>query len=127
MNVVEEVSWCVACQSPHSLEYCAVAQFIASSQEVEKEEDPKYENTNSTTCNMIGFGYDYESNEDCTEDNQGVVYKRLCYEGCHQKNFSEDEEEVDSKACNMLFATKNISLRKPYKEDISRIIADMIA
>ena len=46
-----------------------MAQFIASSQEVEKEGDPKHEKTNSTTCNMIGSGYDYETDEDCIESN----------------------------------------------------------
>ena len=49
MNVAEEVPWCIACQSPHSLEYYAMAQFIASSQEVDIEEDPEHENTDSTT------------------------------------------------------------------------------
>ena len=62
---------------------------------------------------MIGFGYDYESNEDYTEDNQDVVYKMLFYESCHQQIFSEDEEEVDSKACNMLTINENVNLRNP--------------
>ena len=127
MNVIEEVPWCVACQSLHSSKHCLVAQFIASSQEVEKEEDPKEGNTDSTTCNMIGSCYDYETNEDCAKSNQDVVYKSLFHESCHQQIFSEDEEEIDSRACNMLSTTKNISLRKPSKEEISNIIANMIS
>ena len=42
-----------------------MAQFIYS-QEVEKEENPKEENIDNTTCNMIGSGYEYKSDEDCT-------------------------------------------------------------
>ena len=52
-----------------------MAQFI-SSQEVEKEEDPEEENTDNTTCNMIGSSYEYESDEDCVGSNQDVMYKR---------------------------------------------------
>ena len=72
-------------------------------------------------------GYDYETNEDCAEGNQDVVYKRLFHESCHQQIFSEDEEEIDNKACNMLSTTENISLRKPSKEEINKITIDMIA
>ena len=110
MNVAEEVPWCVVYQSTHSSEYCAVAQYIESSQGVEKEKNLKHENIDSTDCNMIGSGYDYESNEDYIEDNQDVVYKRLFYEGCHQQIFSEDEEEIDSKACNMLSTNEDVNL-----------------
>ncbi len=113
MNIAKEVPWCVARQSPYSLEYCAMAQFIASSQEVEIKEDLKHENIDSTTCNMIGSGYDYESNEDCAEENQDVVYKRFFHESCHQQIFSEDEEEVDRRTCNMLSTNENINLRMP--------------
>ena len=76
---------------------------------------------------MIGSGYDYESDKDCVEDNQDVVYKRLFYEGYHQQIFSEDEDEVDSKACNMLSTSEDVNLRMPSQEEISKITADMIA
>ena len=121
INVAKEVLWCVACQSPHSPEYCAVAQFIASSQEVEKREDPKHENTDNTTCNMIGSGYDYETDEDCAEGNQDIIHRRLLHESCHQQIFSEDEEEIDTMACNMLSTTKNINLRKPLRRRLIKL------
>ena len=75
INVTKDMLWCVACQSPHSFEHCAVTQFI-SSQEVEKEEDPKEGNTDNTIWNMVGSSYEYESDEDCVGINQDVVYKR---------------------------------------------------
>ena len=62
---------------------------------------------------MIGSGYDYKSDENCAKDNQDVVNKRLFHESCHQQIFFEDEEEIDSRACNTLSTIENISLRKP--------------
>ena len=76
VNVAEEVPWCVSFQSPHSSKYCAVAQFIASSQEVEKVEDPKEGKTDRNTYNMIGSGFEYESDADCIEHSQDIVYRR---------------------------------------------------
>ena len=67
VNVVEDVPWCMACQSPHSPRHCVVAQFIDASQEVEKEENLEERNTNDTTCNMIRPGYEYENDIDCGE------------------------------------------------------------
>ena len=76
---------------------------------------------------MIGSGYDYESDEEYVEDSQDVVYKRLFYEGSHQQIFSENEEEMDSRACNMLSANENIKLRILSQEEISKITVDMVA
>ena len=46
VNVAEEVLWCMACQSPHSLNYYDVAQSVVAFQEVE-EEDPEEKNLDS--------------------------------------------------------------------------------
>ena len=75
---------------------------------------------------MIGSGYEYESDEDCVENNPDVVYKRQFHESYHQQVFFKNEEEIYSRACNMLSTTKNINLRKPSKEEIDKIIAEMI-
>ena len=75
---------------------------------------------------MIGSSCEYESDEDCAERNQDVVYKRQFHEIYHQHIFSKDEED-DSRACNMLSTTEHINLRKPFKEEIDKITAIMIA
>ena len=71
---------------------------------------------------MIGSRYEYESDIDCGETNQDVEYQRKFYESYHQQVSSENEKEIDRKACNMLSTIEHINLRKPSKEEIDQII-----
>ena len=69
INIVEEVPWCIACQSPHSLDYSDVAQSISKSQAIEEEEVASEESHDNMVCNMVGSSYDCESESNLEESN----------------------------------------------------------
>ena len=75
VNVVEEVPWCVDCQSPHSPNYYVVAQLIGASYDANKE-DADEKNPNSMACNMVGSGYEYYNDLDFEETNLDVNNQR---------------------------------------------------
>ena len=37
INLNDDVPWCIICQSPHSLEYCAIYQSFASNHSAQNE------------------------------------------------------------------------------------------
>ena len=56
-----------------------------------------------------------------------VNNKIQVYEDYHQLVFSDDEDEIDSRACNMTSDVSHINLRQPSKEEIDKIIVEMVA
>lgn len=45
--------WCIVCQSPHSLNFCAVAQFFSTPQQTQPEEGEKEKSHDDVACYMI--------------------------------------------------------------------------
>ncbi len=50
----DDFPWCIICQSPHSLDYCVVAQSFASGQNAQnkKEEEKRH---NDVSYNMVNM------------------------------------------------------------------------
>ena len=57
MNV--DVPWCIICQSPHSSDYCAVAQSVSSDQSKKYEEEEEKRIHDDVSCNMVSISDDY--------------------------------------------------------------------
>lgn len=127
MNVAEEVPWCNACQDPHAPYYCAMAQSIVASQDEQVDEQTDGQDQDGMACNMKdSYGrYDFESDSD--ETDLDVDYQRCAYEDYHQKIFSDNEAEVDNRACNVTSEKNSMNLRKPSTEEINIITGQMVS
>lgn len=67
--MVDDTPWCFACQSPHSPEYCVVAQFISAKDATHEEEEETFEGDN-VDCLMISscLGEEVYSSDIETQD-----------------------------------------------------------
>ena len=96
VNVTDDVPWCAACQSPHSLDYCVVALNMSDNQEHDEQYD-------KDGCGMASsLAWDEVGSTD------------------------EEEEEFDDHGCGVVKGEELVSLRRPSNEEIAQITTDMI-
>ena len=55
MNMVEEIPWCIVFQSPHSPNYCAVAQLFSTHHQTKPREAEKEKSHDDVACNMVNL------------------------------------------------------------------------
>lgn len=126
-EMVTEPPWCYACQSPHSPDFCAVAQSVVAHQYVQ--EDGREEELNQeddVVSNIIHLcdtdvGFVMKGSEHDIED------QRNLYQVYHQQVFSDDEDPDQTIVCNTLDENDHVNLRKPSKEEIERITSELVA
>lgn len=111
MNVLGDTPWCIAFQSPHFVEHCAVAWSLVTYQDNEFDKFDQEETNDDIGCNMNGS---YLENEDVSDvDEETNVYlKRHNKELFHQEVFS-DYKDIDEKTCNMNSSSEKVKLRRP--------------
>ena len=51
----DDVPWCILCQSPHSSEYCVVAQSFVSDHSAQNEEEEAEKSHDDIRCNMVNM------------------------------------------------------------------------
>lgn len=71
---------------------------------------------------MFESHYDYSNCEDYDRD----VHEKRQFQNEMQQVFS-DESDLEDNVCNMVNAKEEVTLRKPFREEIDQITANMIA
>ena len=87
INMNDDVHWCIICQSPHFLDYCAVAQSFVADQNAQNEEEEEEKGHDDVSCNMVSMCNDYVDS-DLEETKSYLENKRVAYQIHHQQVFS---------------------------------------
>lgn len=98
---------------------------FSTSQNEDDEKSNHEENTNDVGCKIIEYNYNDVS--DC-DDTDNDVYKKIQMHNVMHQQIFIDEDEMNDTTCNMI-SSKNdaLVLRRPTKEEIDQIIANMVA
>ncbi len=86
----DNVPWCIICQSPHSVEYCAVAQSFAFDHSLQIEEEEEEKSHDDVSCNMVSMCNDCVDS-DLEEIESDLGSKKIAYQLHHQQVFSDNE------------------------------------
>ena len=68
LEVTKELVWCVTCQLPIALEYCAIALSCSKNQIEIEEQQEHEENNDDVGCNMFDSYYEHSDCEDYDRD-----------------------------------------------------------
>ena len=75
---MEDMPWCIIFQSPHSLNYCVIAQSFSANQQIKPKEGEEDKSHEDITCNMINLC------DNGDESKIEVSNQRSMYELYHQ-------------------------------------------
>ena len=78
VNMNDDVPWCIICQSPHSLEYCAISLSFVSDHSVQNEEEEAEKSHDDISCNMVSMCSD-SMDSDLEETKNDLEDKRVSY------------------------------------------------
>ena len=106
------MSWCIVCQSPHSSDYCVVAQSFTRNQGVQLEEENEDKNHDGISCNMVSM-YDDFIDSDSEEPKNDVTSQRIVHQLYHQQVLSDDEGYDEDKVCVTSLVVDHINLIIP--------------
>lgn len=126
-EMVAEPTWCYACHSPHSPDFCVVAQSFAAHQYVQNEEKGEELNQgDDVDSNMIHL-CDTDVDFVIKGSEHDIEDQRDLYQIYHQQVFSDDEDRDQTIVCSTLDEKDHVNLRKPSKEEIDRITSELVA
>ena len=108
-ELATKITWCFACQLPHSPESCAVAVSYAENHNVAEKCHEHEENNDDVGCNM--FDSHYSDNEGYDRD----VNDQRQYQNVMQQQVFSDESDVEDDVCNLVSSKDEVTLRKPSK------------
>ena len=83
INMSDYVPFCIICQSPHSLDYCTIAQSFATNQNVQNEEGEEENDHDDVSYNVVNLCDDYDD-YDLEELECDVADQRNFYQLHHQ-------------------------------------------
>ena len=125
INMNDDVPWCIVCQSPHSTDYCVVAQYFVLYHSTHNDEEDE-KSHDDVSCNMVSM-FDDCIDSDLDKPDNDVTSHKIAYQTHHQKVFLDDENYDKDKVCNVSSIIEHINLRMPSKEEIDKIIVEMIS
>ena len=111
----DDVPWCIIFQSPHSSEYCDVAQSFVPDHNAQSEEEEAEKNHDDISCNMVNICSN-SMDSDLEEIENDLEDKRISYQLHHQQVFSDDEEHDEDQVCVASSKIGHVNLRMPSKE-----------
>lgn len=127
VNMTDNVSWCIVCQAPHFLDYCALAQSFATNQQAQCEEgEEEKKDHDNVGYKMVNLCHDGEESN-LEEPKNDVRSQRSVYQSYHQQVLSDNEGYDEEKLCATSSSVDHINIRQPSREEIEKITIEMIS